>query len=189
MAEIDNQGTSADQVQQMINSAIAALPTSFVAGGSTMNIQDLMTNFPAAAIYSGKYARISNLYNNSSMSAVGGVDDIVRCRFDATNNAYRWVPQREAYNVAIAPTGGTTTLLPLVTPPTIRLTGTLVGNLTINPSATNAYIGQVFEVIQNSTLGLFITTVTGLLGSNLTILGNSTQQFEYTSGGWVKGTP
>lgn len=189
MAEISPQGPTAAQISQMIADALAGLPTSFVANGTPMNISDLMTNYPAGAAYKGLYARITNLYNNVSLSAAGGVDDIVRCRFDATNGSYRWVPQREAFNVAIAPTGGSTTLLPLVTPPTIRLTGTLLGNLTISPSSTNAYVGQVFEVIQNSTLGLFVTTVTGLLGSNITLLGNSTQQFEYTSSGWVKGTP
>lgn len=189
MAEIDNQGPTVDQVQQMINSAMATIPTSFVGGGTPMNIQDLMTNFPASATHSGKYARVSNLYNNSSMTSSGGVDDIARCRFDVTNNTYRWVPQREAYNIAITPTSGTTTLTPLVTPPTVRLTGTLLGNLTITPSSTNAYIGQVFEVIQNSVLGLFVTQITGLVGSNLTLLGGATQQLEYTSAGWVKGTP
>lgn len=188
MAEIEN-NLSQDVVQNMINAAMAALPTSFIAGGSSMTISDLMTNFPAGATYAGKYARISNLYNNVSTTATGGVDDIVRCRFDATNSVYRWVPQREAFNVSITPTGGNTNLTPLVTPPTVRLAGTLVGNLTITPSTTNAYIGQVFSVIQNSTLGLFVTTVTGLLGSNLTLLGNTTQNFEFTSGGWVKGTP
>lgn len=188
MAEISN-GLNADQVTQMINTALASAPTSFVANGTSMNISDLMANFPAGATYTGRYARVSNLYNNVSTASAGGVDDIVRCRFDATNNIYRWVPQREAFNVSITPTAGTTTLIPLVTPPTVRLAGTLLGNLTITPSATNAYVGQVFEVIQNSTLGLFLTTVTGLLGSNLTLLGNTTQQFEYTAQGWVKGTP
>jgi len=188
MAEINN-GMTSDQVQAAIANAIAGLPTSFVGGGSAMTIADLMTNFPAGVAYKGLYARVNNLYNNSSASAAGGVDDIVRCRFDAANSTYRWVPQREAFNVSIAPTGGTTTLTPLVTPPTVRLAGTLVGNLTINPSATNAYVGQVFQVIQNSTLGLFVTTITGLLGSNVTLLGNTAQLFEYTATGWVKGNP
>lgn len=188
MAEVSN-GLSPDQVQAMIASAIAGLPTSFVGGGTAMTISDLMTNFPPAAGYKGLYARVSNLYNNVSMSAAGGVDDIVRCRFDVVNNVYRWVPQREAFNVSIAPTGGTTTLTPLITPPTVRLAGTLLGNLTINPSPTNAYVGQVFQVIQNSTLGLFVTTITGLIGSNVTLFGNTAQLFEYTATGWVKGNP
>ncbi len=188
MAEVTS-GISQDQVSQMIATALAGLPTSFVGGGNAMTISDLMANFPASAAYRGLYARVNNLYNNVSTTAAGGVDDIVRCRFDVVNNTYRWVPQREAFNVAIAPTSGTTTLLPLVTPPTVRLTGTLLGNLTINPSATNAYVGQVFQVIQNSTLGLFVTTITGLLGSNVTLLGNTSQLFEFTSTGWVKGNP
>lgn len=173
----------------MVDAAIAALPLSFVNGGAPLTIQQLMTNFPPSLAYQGLFAKVSNLYNNSSATAVGGIEDNVRCRFDATNNVYRWVPQREAFNVAIAPTSGTTTLTPLVTPPTVRLIGTLTGNLTINPSATNAYVGQVFQVIQNSTLGLFVTTITGLLGSNVTLLGNTAQLFEYTATGWVKGNP
>lgn len=188
MAEIAT-GIGEEQVASMIANALSSAPTSFVASGTAMTVSDLMANFPAGAAYSGRYARVTNLYNNVSMTSAGGVDDILRCRFDATNNVYRWVPQREAFNVSIAPTAGTTTLMPLVTPPTIRLTGTLLGNLTLTPSSTNAYVGQVFEVIQNSTLGLFLTTVTGLIGSNLTLLGNTTQQFEFTSSGWVKGTP
>lgn len=189
MADGDVQGPTSDQIQQMIASALAAQPTSFVAGGSAMTIADLMANFPASVSTKDLYAKVSNLYNNSSASAVGGIQDILRCRFDVTNGVYRWVPQREAFNVSITPTGGSTTLTPLVTPPTIRLAGTLIGNLTINPSSTNAYVGQVFQVIQNSTLGLFTATVTGLIGSNLTLLGNTAQLFEYTSSGWVKGTP
>lgn len=188
MADISN-GLTPDQVQALIATAIAGLPTSFVAGGTAMTISDLMTNFPAGAAYRGLYARVNNLYNNVSMAASGGVDDIVRCRYDVVNNIYRWVPQREAFNVAVPLTSGTATLTPLVTPPTVRLTGTLLGNLTINPSATNAYVGQVFQVIQNSTLGLFVTTITGLIGSNVTLLGNTSQLFEYTATGWVKGNP
>jgi hypothetical protein len=188
MADISN-NISMDQVQALIANAIAGLPTSFVGGGTAMTIADLMTNFPPAVAYKGLYARVNNLYNNVGTATAGGVDDIVRCRFDAANGVYRWVPQREAFNVSITPTGGTTTLTPLVTPPTVRLAGTLVGNLTINPLVTNAYVGQVFQVIQNSTLGLFVTTITGLLGSNVTLLGNTSQLFEYTATGWVKGNP
>lgn len=187
--EYNTSGMAPEQVAAMIASAIAGLPTSFVGGGSSMTLDALMTNYPAGASYQGLYARISNLFNGSSMTASGGIDDIVRCRFDVANGVYRWVPQREAWNLPVNAASGTTNLIPLVTPPTVRLVGTLLGNLSVAPSATNAYIGQRFTVIQASTLGLFVTTITGLVGSNLTLLGNTTQQLEFTAAGWSKSTP
>lgn len=189
MAEITPQGMTPADVTTLITTALAAQPTSFVAGGNSMTISDLLANFPAGSLYNGKYARVSNLFNGTSTTASGGIDDVVRCRFDVANNVYRWVPQREAFNISMTPTGGTVNLLPLVAPPTVRLAGTLIGNLSVTPSATNAYIGQRFTIIQNSVLGLFVTSITGLLGSNLTLLGNAAQQLEYTINGWSKSTP
>lgn len=173
---------------QQVADMIAA-GSNFVAGGSAMSIADLMANYPAGIAYKGQYARVNNLYNGTSAAATGGLDDVLRCRFDDTNSVYRWVPQREAFNLTMSPTSGSTTLTPLVTPPTIRLAGTLLGNLSVSPLATNAYIGQKFTVIQNSTLGLFVTQITGLIGSNLTLLGNTAQELEYTATGWAKATP
>lgn len=189
MPETSQPGLTAEQVASIVEGLLPAATTSFVANGQPMTIADLFTNYPADASRNGLYARVSNLYNANSVSSVGGIDDIVRCRLDATNGAYRWVPQRDAYVVSQAPSSGTVTLLPLVTPPSLRLTGALAGNMTITPSTANAYVGQTFEVIQNSTLGLFVTTVTGLIGSNLTLLGNTTQQLIYTATGWNKATP
>ncbi len=189
MTEASNSGLSMDEVNSAIAAAIAGIPTNFVNGGTSMTIADLLTNFPAGSGNNGKYARISNLFNGTSTSAAGGIDDIVRCRFDVANAVYRWVPQREAWNMSVTPTGGTVNLIPLVYPPTVRLAGTLLGNLTVTPSATNAYIGQRFTVIQNGVLGLFVSSITGLLGSNITLLGNTGQGLESTSGGWVKANP
>lgn len=189
MAEVIPQGMTPDDVAALITAALAAQPTSFVGGGNPMTISDLYANFPPGASYNGKYARVSNLFNGTSTTASGGIDDVVRCRFDVVNNLYRWVPQREAFNMSMSPTGGTVNLIPLVAPPTVRLAGTLLGNLTVTPSSTNAYIGQRFTIIQNSTLGLFVTSITGLIGSNLTVLGNTAQQLEFTINGWSKSTP
>lgn len=185
MADVNTPGLSSQDVLALIASTSA---TSFVST-TPMTINDLLTNYPAQASRAGQYARVSNLFNGASAVASTGVDEIVRCRYDAANAVYRWVPQREAYNISMPATNGTASLLPLVTPPTIRFTGTLVGALTVTPSATNAYIGQRFTVIQNSTLGVFATTITGLIGSNLTLLGGATQDLEYTANGWVKGNP
>lgn len=182
---------TATQVDTAIAAAIAAIPTpvlNFVAGGSYITLQQLYTNYPASATYDGMYANISNLYNGVSLSAAGGLKEVVRCRYDIANNTYSWTEQRPNWNVASASTGGTITLIPLVTPPTIRLTGTLLGNLTVTPSTTNAYVGQKFKVIQNSTLGLFATSLTGLIGSNITLLGNTVQEIEYMSNGWAKAS-
>ena len=185
MADVSNPGLSVADVLALIASTSS---TSFVST-TPMTINDLLTNYPAQASRAGQYARVSNLFNGASAVASTGVDEIVRCRYDATQGLYRWVPQREAYNISMPATNGTASLVPLVTPPTIRFNGTLAGNLTITPSATNAYVGQRFTVIQNSVLGLFVTSITGLLGSNITLLGGATQDLEYTASGWVKGNP
>lgn len=187
---------SAAQVTSAINAAIAALPQpvlNFVGNGAYMTLADLHTNYPPSATYDGMYANINNFYNGVSMSAAGGIKEVARCRYDITNNQYRWMEQRPFYSINSAVTGatGVTTtvnLMPLVTPPTVRLTGTLLGNLNVTPTATNAYIGQKFKVIQSSVLGLFTTTLTGLVGSNLTLLGNTTQDLEFTTAGWVKAS-
>lgn len=184
-------GLSEDAAKALIASAIAALPapaTNFVRSGTPMTIADLMTSYPAGSTYSGMYARVSNLYNGNTASSAGGIDEILRCRFDERNMIYRWMPQRPDYNTEVAATGNNLMLTPLVTPPTVRLTGTLLGNLAVTPVALNAYVGQKFRVIQNSTLGLFATTLTGLLGSNITLLGNTVQDLEYTIQGWSKAS-
>lgn len=177
-------GIDASTVATMIANAIAALPTSFVNNGAPMNINTLLTSFPAGASYNGLYARVNNLYNNSGVSAVGGIDDIVRCRWDETQQVYRWVPQREAYNGVTTATGGTVTLTNLVTAPTIRATGSLLSTLNFQPSATNAYLGQKYRIVNNATLNLLTVNVIGLIGANVLILGGGSGSMEYGPSGW-----
>jgi hypothetical protein len=182
MAEVETSGPTIADVMSMIaaNSAL-----SFVGGGAQMTLADLMANFPASADTVGKYANISNLFNGVSMSAAGGLQEVVRCRYDANANAYRWTPQRPTdYSISLASTGGTINLTPLVTPPTVRFAGTLTGNLTILPVVTNAWVGLRWRTVQASVLGLFVTTVTNLIGSNLTLLGNTQKDIDYTSAGY-----
>lgn len=176
----------AEAADATAQSALLGIGVSFVNGGAAQTVAQLMANYPAGATYSGLYARVSDLYSNG----IGGegVDEILRCRHDATNGLYRWQPQRADFNAPMSPTGGTVNLTPLVTPPTVRLTGTLLGNLTVTPSSTNAYVGQRFRVIQNSTLGIFATTLTGLIGLNLTLLGNTATELEYMAAGWAKAS-
>lgn len=161
---------------------------SFVASGAPMLVSDLLANYPAGAAYNGMYANVTNLFNGTSSATAGGVREVLRCRQDITNGVYAWTVQREGYNSASTMTGGTLVAMPLITPPTIRLTGTLIGNVTLSASATNAYVGLKQRFIQNSTLGLFVTTITGLIGSNITLLGNTVQDLEYTVSGWAKAS-
>lgn len=159
--------------------------TQFVTGftpGASGTVANLLATVPCTSAIYGQYASVSDLYNNGV--AGGGIDDILRCRFDASNSLYKWTPQREAYNATVSSTGGAMTITPLVTPPTLRITGTLLSNITISPSSTNAYVGQRYRVIMNGTLGVFTATITGLIGSNLTLLGGTTSVVEYGPTGW-----
>lgn len=185
-------GVTLTTVTDTVTNAIAGIPPvlQFVGNSNItpITLATLYASYPASSTYNGYYARVSNLFNGTSTSAAGGLDELVRCRYDVTNATYSWQPQRPEYNLTSSSTSGTITLTPLVSPPTLRLAGTLIGNLTVTPSTTNAYIGQRFRVIQNSTLGLFTTSITGLIGSNITLLGNNVQDLEYTITGWMKAS-
>lgn len=175
MSEISASGLSYADVLAMIAANASA---AFVGGTSQSptTVAALHTNYPPSSTYLGQYARVSDLY--------GVVDDIMRCRYDGTN--YRWVPQRPDFVSNVSATGGTVTATPLVSPPTMRLTGTLLSNIVVTPSNTNAYLGQRFRVIQAGTLGLFTSTITGLIGSNLTLLGNTSRDIEFGPTGWFQ---
>lgn len=73
---------------------------------------------------------------------------------------------------------------PLVTAPTLRATGTLLGNLSFSMASTNAYIGQRQRIYMQGVLGIFAASITGLIGSNLTLLGNTYKDVEYGPTGW-----
>jgi hypothetical protein len=172
MPEISGSGLSAADVLALI--AVNA-NNAYVASPSTpMTVANLIANFPPGATYLNQYARVSDLY--------GSVDDIMRCRFDGTN--YRWVPQRESFAGTSAATTGAVNIIPLVTPPVVRMTATLVGNVQYSATATNAYVGQRQVIINNATISIFVTMITGLIGSNLTILGGSSQTIVYGPTGW-----
>lgn len=172
MAEYSNSGLSPADVLALIAANAA---TAYVASPATpMTVANLIANFPPSVTFLNQYARVSDLF--------GSVDDIMRCRFDGTN--YRWVPQRSDFSGTSAATSGTVNIIPLVTPPVLRATGTLLGNLTLSMSTTNAWIGQRQTVVNNSVLGIFAATLTGLVGSNLTILGGGSQTVVYGSTGW-----
>ena len=171
MAEVSSSITAAQVAAMIAQSAGAGYVSSPT---SAMTVADLMANFPPGASYLNQYARVSDLY--------GSVDDIMRCRFDGVN--YRWVPQRPFFSGTTAATSGTVVIIPLVTPPTLRLTANLLGNINVTPSSVNAFVGQQQRIIQDGTLGLFTTTITGLIGSNITLLGGNTKLLEYGPTGW-----
>lgn len=148
-------------------------PTSFVSN-SAMTVADLLANFPANSSRLGKYARVTDLWGNT--------DEIMRCSSDGST--YFWRPQRTDYAQNMSTTSGTTTLTPLVTPPTVVMTGTLLGNVTVTPSSTNAWPGATFTVISNGVLGLFGINITGLIGGTLPILAGGVRTITFTTAGW-----
>lgn len=146
----------------------------FVAPQS-MSVASLVSIYPASIDVVGKYAKVNDLW--------GSVEEIMRCSYDGTN--YYWRPQRTDYSVNNSMTNGSLTLFPLATPPSIYMTGTLIGNVTITPSTTNVWPGCRFEVMSPSSLGLNTITFTGLVGGVVTaLLGGSSRILEYTSAGW-----
>lgn len=156
---------------------------SYVGGSNTspLTLDDLLTKYPASVQYLGQYARVSNLYSS--------IDDVMRCRYDGTN--YRWVPQREAFAGNDPTTSGSVSLIPLFTPPTLRMVApALVGNVTVSAASINAYVGQRFRVIvpSNMNLGVLTMQITGLIGSNITLLAGNTRDIEYGSTGWFQST-
>lgn len=164
--------TDAALVSVLTRIGVLEATSSTFVSAATMSVANLLANYPPSSANVGKYARVNDLY--------GSVDEILRCRYDGV--AYRWVAQRTNFNTTIASTG-TINLTPLVTPPTVRLPATLTGNVNLNPVATNASIGDRFRVVTGG-LGIYTVTLTNLIGSNLTLLGNTTRDVEYSAGGW-----
>lgn len=152
-------------------------PTSstFVGQGAYMTVADLLANYPAGSGYVGNYARVSDLW--------GSVRSVMTCEYDGAN--YYWRPQRTDYATANTTTSGSVNLTPLVTSPVVFMTGTLTGNLTLTPSATNAWPGAQFTVNMNGVLGLFGITLSGLVGGGtLSLLLGGTRTLTYTAAGW-----
>lgn len=139
-----------------------------------MTVAQVLANYPAGSAYLGKYARVSDLY--------GATDEVMRCCMSGAS--YYWRPQRTDYAASQASTGGSMTLTPFVTAPQMQITGTLASALNLTPSSTNAWPGCTFEITMNGTLGLFLATITGLLGGNLSLLAGSTKRLIWTGSGY-----
>ncbi len=64
--------------------------TQFVTGftpGSGGTVASLLSGTPCVSAIVGYYADVVDLYNNGV--AGGGIDDVLRCRYDATNVLYK----------------------------------------------------------------------------------------------------
>lgn len=162
MAEqsVNTPGVTPEQMAAAIAAGLASIPTSFVNGGAYMPLNTLLTNYPASATYLGQYARINDLW--------GSVRSVMTCEYDGS--LYYWRPQRTDYATQNSATSGTSTLTPLITSPQLVFTGTLLGNLTVTPSTTNAWPGAQFEILMGGVLGLFGINISGLLGGTLPLL-------------------
>lgn len=167
MPDVSNSGLTLADV-------LASLPTSFVGNGDYMPVATLLSTYPAGAPNLGKYARVNDLW--------GSVRSVMVCEYDGTS--YYWRPQRTDYATANSSTGGTVTLTPLLTSPTMILTGTLGLGMTVTPSSTNAWPGAQFEVISNGLLGIFSININGLLGGALPLLAGGRRILTFTAAGW-----
>lgn len=82
----------------------------------------------------------------------------------------------------ISANSGTVPVTPLISPPIMQLTGTigLATTLTLQLQTQNLYPGYDFYVIAPATvLGSIATTVQGVTGLNLSVLGGSTHHYSW----------
>jgi hypothetical protein len=166
--------TSQFATQSALASLAAAIPPTAFVSATPMTVAEMLATYPASAALLGKYARVTDLY--------GSADEVMRCSSNGTS--YYWRPQRTDYAITSTATSGAITLTPLLSAPQQFFTGTLLGNMTVTPSATNAWPGAQFTLTMNGILGLFSLTVNGLIGSSVPILTGTTRVFTYTAAGW-----
>lgn len=168
-------------VNGLTGAVVMAFPQ-FIAGftpASPGTVASLISTQPCSSTLRGQYAVVSDLF--------GGTNESMRC--GSTGTFFYWQPVRANYAATTTATGGTVTLTPLVTAPTLIMSGSLTSALTIALSSTNAYCGEEFNI---STTGIGINllgvTLSGLLGGVTKALGLSGYQavFACTSGtnGW-----
>lgn len=178
MAEV-TAGLSQAQIDALIAAAIGSIPQAFVNNGDERTVAQLLANYPASASMVFKYARVSDLY--------GSARSVMIC--EASGGSFYWRPQRTDFGASNASTSGTITLTPLVSPPIIFLTGSLLGGMTVTPSSTNAWPGATFQVVSKGALNLFGITINNLIGGGtIPILSGATKTLTYIGGsGWQAG--
>lgn len=135
-----------------IYSTPPALPQTFVTQ-DILTVAQLMTMYPAAVEYRGKYCRVSDMW--------GAVDGVFRCGYNG--RVYYWEPTTTPQLVGQLPITGDTTIQPLTSYPIIELTGTVPALTTYAVTAGTQYLwpGAVKE---------FRGSLTSLLGT-LNIIG------------------
>lgn len=149
------------QTVQMPALVAELAPTAFVNGGAYQTVASLLSGYPAGPATVGMYGRVNDLW--------GSVRSVMVCEYDGS--LYYWRPQRTDYATVNTATTGAMSLTPLLTSPQVIFTGTLLGNMTVTPSTTNAWPGAQFEVINNGVLGLFGINLAGLTGGTLPLVG------------------
>jgi len=170
---------SQSQVDATVAAALASQPQSFVNSGNEQTVAQLLANYPASASMVFKYARVSDLY--------GSARSVMIC--EASGGSFYWRPQRTDFGASNAATSGTITLTPLVSPPVMFLTGSLLGGMTVTPSNTNAWPGATFQVVSKGALNLFGINIDNLIGGGtVPILSGATKTITYIAGaGWQAG--
>lgn len=118
--------------------ALRATSPQFVSPTS-MTIDNLLANFPAAAAVRGKYARVSD-YG-------GFVDRVLRCDYDQGLNLHYWNPTQAEYARTVTLTGNTT-FEGLKSPTSIILGGSLpaLTSWSVNLSIANRRPGEIIEI-------------------------------------------
>lgn len=144
-------------------------------------VASLISTQPCAASLLGQYGVVSDLF-----SSAGGTNESMRC--GKTGTFFYWQPVRANYAATSTATGGTVTLTPLVTSPTLLMSGTLTSALTISLSTTNAYCGEEFNISTTGiALNLFGITLSGLLGGLTKTLGLTGYQAVYACSSGTNG--
>lgn len=156
---------------------IAIATTNFVSGFTSASpglIANLLSTAACNSARLASYAVVSDLYNGAT-----NTNEVLRCGLSGTT--YYWRPQRTDFAATQAFTGGALALTPFVSPPVMYLTGITTTNGTITPSATNAYPGEQFTVVETGTIGALLSLqVTGLIGSVLNFLTGGVHTVTYS---------
>lgn len=123
----------------------------------------------------GKYAQTTNLY--------GTKVDRVLCTgyLMAGVMRYYWEPLRPVSpNVVPILADQNLTLVPLLSPTVVRLTGGMTGNRTVTASKLGAFPGLTYDIRMDGALSLYTLTLAGLaLGSVLTLVMNQSRRLVF----------
>ncbi len=155
--------------------AIAQTPR-FIAP-DILTVDTLLVTYPANQARRGMYARVSD-YG-------GYVDRVLRCDYFADLDYHQWVPVLAEYGRAIQLTGDMT-LLPLKSPTSVVLTGTLPLGVTRNVtlSTANGRPGEVKEIKAGLTSLLGTLNIAGTgLGSTISLALGGYQKYALDSSG------